>query len=223
MAKKTVKEKRKREPFWKKFGPDIRHVTDHIGHVLDNSRVSDFIDVFLYGGLAYLGTEVVHDWRGALIGPIGLKLAQSQNEISGLAGLGILATLGLASIPGGDYPTGGPVQEDGQNYLEITSGGETTKMPIHCEWVGGALGLRDQCRCWYPGLGWHYVDKKFCEIESEEEKARREQQEKELEWLRQWDFFYATGRGFCARNRETGQEICATTQEELLQIIGLPF
>lgn len=212
-SKSSARKSKRREPFWKSLGPDFRHVTDHIGHVIDNSKVSDFIDVAIYGGLAYVGADVYKDIRGALIGPIGLKLAQSGNIVSGAAGLAILGVLGLSVVaPTGEIAK--PVQEEGKNYLEVRDfEGKTQKYPIHCEWVG-PVGSKDQCRCWYPGLGWHYVDKKFCEATSVEETGG-----KTYEKEHNWEFFFATGSGFCARHKVTGQTVCYPTQEELLAYI----
>jgi len=93
-----VKEKRKRKPFWKKYGPEWKHVTDHVGKVIDNSNLSQVIEALLYGGLAFQGASVMKDIRGAIIGPIGLKLAMSANIVSGASGVAILAGLGLASV-----------------------------------------------------------------------------------------------------------------------------
>lgn len=162
-SKSSAKKSRVRKPFWEKWGPDVRYIADHVGHVIDNSRISDFIDAALYGGTALLGMQVTGDIRGALIGPIGLKLATSMNIVAGTAGVSILGVLGLAAIGGPVTVDTKPVQKNGQNILEVTdSEGNTQEYPIYCEYVG-PLGSTQQCRCWYPGLGWVYVDKKFCE------------------------------------------------------------
>lgn len=100
-----VKEKKKRKkkvkvPFWKKWPPEIQHITDHAGKIIDNSKISDFINVFLNLGLAYAGAETFKDWKGAFIGPIALKLAQSENIIAGTAGVATLGILGFAFAVG---------------------------------------------------------------------------------------------------------------------------
>ena len=46
-------------------------------------------------GLAYAGVRVFNDWKGALIGPIALKLAQSDNLVAGGAGVVMLTGLGF--------------------------------------------------------------------------------------------------------------------------------
>ena len=143
-----VREKKKKQPFWKKTSPELKHVTDHIGKVIDNSKLTDFIEFFIYAGLAYVGAEKLKDWRGALIGPIGLKLATSMNIVAGTAGIAILGVLGLASIGSFISP---PRRENDQIVIDV---GEQT-YPIHCERVGPP-GAEGEWRCWYPGLGWRY-------------------------------------------------------------------
>lgn len=90
-----VKEKKKKQPFWKKTSPELKHVTDHIGKVIDNSKLSDFLDFTINAGLAYAGFRVFNDWKGALIGPIALKLATSRNLVAGSAGVIMLTGLGF--------------------------------------------------------------------------------------------------------------------------------
>jgi len=97
MKKKTNKKKVKL-PFWKKWGPEATHITDHAGHIIDNSNVSQLVEALLYLGTAYVGVEATGDIRGALIGPIGLKLASSMNLAAGTAGVLVLTTLGLLTI-----------------------------------------------------------------------------------------------------------------------------
>jgi len=92
-----VKEKKKRvkEPFWKKLGPEAKHITDHAGHIIDNSKLSDLMNFAINAGLAYAGFKVFDDWKGALIGPIALKLAGSMNVVAGAAGVIMLTGLGF--------------------------------------------------------------------------------------------------------------------------------
>lgn len=89
---------KKKQAFWKKLGPEIERTTRHIGNIIDKSNVAQIVDALIYGGVAIQGALVMNDPRGALIGPIGLKLAQSPNLIAGGAGIAVLAALGLASI-----------------------------------------------------------------------------------------------------------------------------
>jgi len=92
------KKKKVKVPFWKKFGPEANHIFDHAGHIIDNSSVDQLAEALLYLGTAAWGVQVTGDLRGALIGPIGLKLASSMNVIAGGAGVAILTTLGLLTI-----------------------------------------------------------------------------------------------------------------------------
>ena len=82
------------------MGPELKHVSDHIGSVIDNSRAQDLVNAFLNIGLAYAGYEIFRDWKGALLGPISLKLATSNNLAAGTAGVVGLASLGLAAGAG---------------------------------------------------------------------------------------------------------------------------
>lgn len=87
----TGRGKRGRKAFWKK-SPEIERVSDHIGRAIDRLPV---VDTILNIGLAYLGYELTKDWKGALIGPIALKLATANNIVAGGAGIATLAFLGL--------------------------------------------------------------------------------------------------------------------------------
>lgn len=95
MAKKT---KSIKKPFWKKLDPELKHIATHIGKIIDNTNLSQIQDFILNIGLAYAGYELAQDWRGALVGPVGLKLAESGNAASGAAGVAALTALGFASI-----------------------------------------------------------------------------------------------------------------------------
>lgn len=107
MAKKLKKKIKKiKEPFWKKLGPEGKHIADHVGHIVDHSSTSEVIDAFINLGLAYQGVIVSKHILGALIGPIGLKLATARNEVAGLAGVSVLAALGVCSLPWDAYAEG---------------------------------------------------------------------------------------------------------------------
>ena len=98
MAKKPRKKKVK-EPFWKKLNPELQHIGKHIGKIIDNSSLKDVTDVAMMGALAYLGYEHFKNPAGALIGPLGYKLATTmggQPPASQIAGLAILGAMGLA-------------------------------------------------------------------------------------------------------------------------------
>ena len=56
----------------------------------------DLAEVALMGALAYAGYQTFKDWRGALLGPVSLKLATTTGgtppaaQIAGITGLGML-------------------------------------------------------------------------------------------------------------------------------------
>ena len=67
--------KKKKKPFWKQLGPEAEHLSAHLGNIVNNSRISDFIDLGLILSCAYYGYEQTHDHWGALTGALGYKLA----------------------------------------------------------------------------------------------------------------------------------------------------
>lgn len=97
-----VKGKKKpKVPFWKKLDPELQSIATHIGKMTDNMKLNDWADLGIIAGLAYLSYDVTQDLRGALIGPIGYKLATTMGgtpPLSQIAGLTILAALGMASF-----------------------------------------------------------------------------------------------------------------------------
>lgn len=95
-SKTSARKSRERKPFWKKFGVEMQHVTDHIGHIINNSRLSEVVDTSIYGGLALLGVLQFNDLRGAIIGPVGLKLAMGGNIVGGATGVAMLASIAIA-------------------------------------------------------------------------------------------------------------------------------
>lgn len=111
MKSKNSLAKKPKQAFWKKWGPESKEITDHIGHAIDNGHIIDYL---LYGSLALIGAQATQDIRGALIGPIGLKLALSGNDIAGASGILILATLGLTEL--------GISGKDIKNPFSVTSG-----------------------------------------------------------------------------------------------------
>lgn len=68
---------------------------EHIGKAVDRM---DPVDGLLYGAVAYVGYDLTKDWKGALIGPIALKLATSPSEIAAVAGIAALGSLGLLYV-----------------------------------------------------------------------------------------------------------------------------
>jgi len=95
---KKKRNKKEKVAFWKKLSPEWDRVSGHIGNVIDNGHA---VDYFLNGSLAILGVAATNDIRGALIGPIGLRLAQGGNVLAGGVGLAILGSLGVVSVAPG--------------------------------------------------------------------------------------------------------------------------
>ncbi len=105
--KKKIPRKNKKNPgdkkqlaFWKKLGPEGKRVSEHIGKIIDNSRIQEATDAIINIALAYYGVKAFGHIGGAIIGPISLKLATARNEIAGFAGVVGLAALGVASTTG---------------------------------------------------------------------------------------------------------------------------
>lgn len=143
--KRVKKAKKDKIPFWKKFGPEVKHVTDHVGQIVNNSKVADFSALFMNAGLALAGFQVFQSWQGALWGPVSLKLATSENLAAGIAGVAGLATLGLASGSAGLQnfiaDPWGAIQEDTEHLL---AGDPVYDEPIEGVCSGGKLLMQRQ-------------------------------------------------------------------------------
>jgi len=87
----------------------------------------DLAELALMGGLAYLGYERFKDWKGALVGPISLKLALTPGgmgvPVSQVAGLSGLLLLGAAVSGGAGIP---PQEGGGEGFWE-------KQTELHCE------------------------------------------------------------------------------------------
>ena len=94
---KQKKQKKTKLAFWKKLGPEGQRVADHVGKIIDNSRIQEATDAIINLALAYYGVKAFGHIGGAIIGPISLKLATARNDVAGAAGVAGLAALGLAS------------------------------------------------------------------------------------------------------------------------------
>src|SRR5437899_1923927 len=83
---------------------------DHTGRILDNTKLSEFVETSILLGCAYFGARAAQrsfddpDWEtvggGALTGMIGYKLATTFGgtpPVSQIAGLGILGGIGLVN------------------------------------------------------------------------------------------------------------------------------
>ena len=69
-----------------------KSIAGHIGKAIDSGHMADYL---LYAGLAYLGYEHFGDIKGAIWGPVCLKLAMSPNIVAGTSGILGLVTLGV--------------------------------------------------------------------------------------------------------------------------------
>jgi len=98
MVKRKSKQKKEKLPFWKKLDPEFKHISDHLGKIIDNSNLQQATDFLLNVALAIQGVRVTGKIEGALIGPVALKLARSDSEVSSVAGVAGLGVLGLASV-----------------------------------------------------------------------------------------------------------------------------
>jgi len=125
MAKKQRKARKKKEklPFWKKLGPEFKNIGDHIGKIIDNSSLKDVSDVAIMGALAYVGYQHFKSPQGALIGPLGYKLATTmggQPPASQIAGLAILGAMGLAAYD--------PMSQVQETIKQLTGVDETVRI-----------------------------------------------------------------------------------------------
>jgi len=110
------RKKKVKVAFWKK-SPEIQRITDHIGKFIDRVDPKGISDLALAAGVSYMGYKTFgNDWKGAVVGLTGLKLAQVPSgggssmkvysplfgvEIpmsSQTVGLGILAALGIGTF-----------------------------------------------------------------------------------------------------------------------------
>lgn len=67
---------------------------------LKQTSLDNALEAALYLGLAYVGAKEFGDWKGALYGPICLKMATSGSEVAAAAGLVGLVSLGvMAAVP----------------------------------------------------------------------------------------------------------------------------
>lgn len=93
MARKR-KKKKARKPREK-----LRKGLDVFMDWVKKQKPKDLGEIALMIGLAYAGYDAFHTWKGALWGPVSLKLAQTQGgtpPVAQAAGVGGLAVLGLA-------------------------------------------------------------------------------------------------------------------------------
>jgi hypothetical protein len=47
------RKKQTREPFWKRWGPESKHITDHVGRFVDRLTMSDLLNVIAFSAGAY--------------------------------------------------------------------------------------------------------------------------------------------------------------------------
>jgi hypothetical protein len=108
MDKQQRKKQAKKEklPFWKKVGPELEHLFEHLGKTADNMRINDWADLAIIGGLAYLGYKEFKNPAGLLVGPIAYKLATTMGgtpPVSQISGLVILGSMGIINYYGMDF------------------------------------------------------------------------------------------------------------------------
>ena len=95
----SLPKKKARKGFTRSKKEWEKSIAGHIGKLVDKLTAKDLIDISLNVGLAYAGYQVFKDWKGALFGPISLKLAQVEGgtpPVAQSAGLAGLVTLGVA-------------------------------------------------------------------------------------------------------------------------------
>ena len=79
----------------KHFKFNLERLAKHLGKIADNTSFKDIQEIALNAGLAFAGYEAFHNWKGALLGPVSLKLATTQGgtppvaQITGVAGLSL--------------------------------------------------------------------------------------------------------------------------------------
>jgi len=104
---RKAKKKREKQPFWKKIkNPELKHIAEHIGKVIDNTSAKEILDLVLTGATAYLGysaskalgANLKDSLKGALTGAVAYRLALAPNMIAGASGTIALAGLGLISV-----------------------------------------------------------------------------------------------------------------------------
>lgn len=102
--KKRAADKNKKNTSSSTFLKDpLESIVVHIGKILDNATPSQITDVGLNLALGYMGYQAFKTPEGALLGPIALKLATSQNLAGSIAGVAGLTMLGLCWVnPAGE-------------------------------------------------------------------------------------------------------------------------
>lgn len=100
------KAKNAKLPFWKK-DPVIASVSSHLGKIIDNTNLKDWFECLIMAGIAYGGYKIAekNNWdyfMTIITGEIGYKLATTMGgtpPLSQIAGLSILAALGISALP----------------------------------------------------------------------------------------------------------------------------
>ena len=87
----------------------LERLAIHLGKIVDNSSVKDIQEAGLNVALAFAGYDAFKNWKGALLGPVSLKLATAPGgtpPVSQIAGIAGLSMLGLAMVT----PWEGPLE-----------------------------------------------------------------------------------------------------------------
>ena len=107
--------KRKKKPRQK-----LKKGLDVIMDWIQKQKPKDLVDAALNVGLAYAGYETFKDWKGALLGPVSLKLAQTSGgtppvaQIAGVAGLSLIGVKGIHDWVAGE------IEREKEYYMSLT-------------------------------------------------------------------------------------------------------
>lgn len=89
-----------KEPFWKKFPPELKRLADHIGKSIDNGHAIDYAAALI---CVFAGYKAGEDLKQPLevkaglaaSGLIAYQAMKSRNLVAGASGIAYLASLGL--------------------------------------------------------------------------------------------------------------------------------
>lgn len=156
MARKKRKPK---QPFWKKLDPELRHIGEHLGKVIDNSTIKDVADIALMLSVGYLGFSRASQPEEAVTAMLGYKLATSEGgspPVSQIVGCGLLGYqfIGL--------PYAAQQAQVLQEATEISEAPMHEK-PFYTEWVMASItGSTHLMYCaWVKSF--HGITPKICQ------------------------------------------------------------
>lgn len=135
--KKKVPKGKPRKGFSRSQKDWEKSIAGHIGKFIDRMTVKDVEELFLNVGLAIVGVEVFKGWKGALYGPIALRLARTDGgspPIAQIAGVAGLLTLGLPFIVPTVTAAAEYVVDPKQGVIPAATG---KKGPLYWNWAKG--------------------------------------------------------------------------------------